>query len=109
LLIVWAFACSASLAQTNAFITFTNRDGSVVRNAEVVKIFPNNKLIWEQNPCTISEISGVVKLADLPPDSTSEAFRKMSCRTLHVHRMTVSRDSAQPSARFWRAAKTLLK
>ena len=36
-------------------------------NAEVVQIFPN-KLIWEQNPGTVAEVAGVVKLADLPPE-----------------------------------------
>ena len=41
--------------------------------------------------------------------STREAFRKMSCQMLRVHRVTVLRDSAQLSARFWRAAKTSLK
>jgi hypothetical protein len=41
--------------------------------------------------------------------NTSEAFRRMSCWMLRVHRVTVLRDSAQPSARFWRAVKTLLK
>ena len=56
-----------AFSQTNAFITFTNRDGNVVSNAEVLQIFPN-KLVWEQNPGTISENPGVVKLSDLPPD-----------------------------------------
>jgi hypothetical protein len=48
-----------------ATFTFTNKDGIVISNAEVVKIYAN-KLIWRKD--FGMEGAGTVKLADLPPD-----------------------------------------
>ena len=36
-----------------------------------------------------------------------ETSYRQSCRILRGHRVAISRDSARPSASFWRAAKTL--
>ena len=50
-----------AFAQTNVFITFTNKAGTLVSNAEVVKV-DANKLIYR-----IPSGGGTVKLSDLPP------------------------------------------
>ncbi len=44
-------------------VTFTNRSGMVVSNAQVVRVIDGVSLIWRDGAS-----GGVVKLADLPPD-----------------------------------------
>ncbi len=45
-------------------ITFTNKSGLVVSNAEVVRVIDGVNLIWRSGPTS----GGMVKLADLPED-----------------------------------------
>lgn len=52
----------AAIAQTNTYITFTNKSGVVISNAEVVKV-DANKVTYR-----IPSGGGTVKLADLPPE-----------------------------------------
>src|ERR1035437_4918154 len=61
-------ACVAISAQTNDFITFTNKSGVVISNAEVVKVKPN-ELIYAFPASVGGPVGGgTVKLADLPPE-----------------------------------------
>ena len=53
--------CMAATAQTNTCITFTNKSGDVISNAEVVEVHVS-KLTYR-----IPSGGGMVKLADLPP------------------------------------------
>jgi hypothetical protein len=57
-------SCVAVSAQTNDFITFTNKSGVVISNAEVVKVEPN-RLIYL---FPAGGGGGSVKLADLTPE-----------------------------------------
>ena len=63
LTLLFLVACASAFAQTNfGTITFTNKDGIIISNAEVVRV-EVNKLIWR-----LGAGGGSIKLTDLPND-----------------------------------------